>query len=181
MQELRQSTVITFQLGPFVDSTDGDTAETALTITQSDVLLSKNGAAFAQKNDANAAPHDTVGWYRCQINATDTGTLGRLIVQVRESGALVVWREFQVIAQDVWDMKYLNGLSDISDDILATTIEGSENWLEVMRYLLAFVGGKANGGGSSPVNFRDQADSKNRIAMTVDADGNRSAVSLDGS
>lgn len=181
MQELRQSTTTTIQLGPFVDSGDGNTAEIGLTITQSDVLLSKNGAAFAQKNDANAATHDTVGWYRCQINATDTGTLGRLTVTVRESGALVFFKDFSVVTQDYWDMKYLNGLSDISDDNLATTIEGSETWLEVMRYLLAFVAGKANGGGSSPVNFRDQADSKNRIAMTVDANGNRSAISLDGS
>jgi hypothetical protein len=127
MQELRQSTTITIQIGPFVDSVDGDTAETGLTITQSDVLLSKNGAAFAQKNDANAATHDTVGWYRVQINATDTGTLGRLLVQVRESGALVVWREFEVVTQDYWDMKYANGLSDISDDVLTRGMSNTEN------------------------------------------------------
>lgn len=100
---IEQSTTITIQLGPFLDEDDGKTAETGLTISSTDVYLSKNGAAFANPNDANAATHDASGWYRKQINTTDTNTLGRLVVMVHESGALPVWREFMVVPSNVWD------------------------------------------------------------------------------
>lgn len=86
-----------------MDDTDGATAETGLTISQADVQLSKNGAAFAQKNDSNSATHDANGWYRCALDTTDTNTLGRLIVAVSESGALPVWREFTVLPANVFD------------------------------------------------------------------------------
>lgn len=44
---LKQSTAATIKVGPFLDSTDGDTAETGLTISQADVRLSKNGGNMA--------------------------------------------------------------------------------------------------------------------------------------
>jgi hypothetical protein len=103
MLYLKQSTVATVQLGPFVDEDDGKTAEAGLTISQADVRLSKNGAAFAQATDANAAAHDENGWYRKQLDATDTGTLGSLVVAVHESGALAVWHEFMVVPANVYD------------------------------------------------------------------------------
>lgn len=103
MQWLKQSTAITVKIGPFLDSTDGVTAETALTITAAEVLLSKNGGAFTLKNEATACTHDTGGWYGCPINATDTNTLGRLQLSVQEAGALPVWHEFMVVPANVWD------------------------------------------------------------------------------
>ena len=100
---LKQSTAATLALGPFVDSTDGVTAETGLTISQADVRLSKNGAAFAQKNDSNAATHMENGYYSCALNTTDTNTLGRLRVAVAESGALPVWQDFTVLPANTFD------------------------------------------------------------------------------
>ena len=100
---LKQSTSATIILGPFVDSVDGVTAETGLTIAQADVRLSKNGGAFAQKNDSNAATHMENGYYACALNTTDTNTLGRLRVAVSESGALPVWRDFLIMPANVWD------------------------------------------------------------------------------
>jgi len=103
MQWLKQSTAVTVKLGPFLDESDGKTAETGLTISQADVRLSKNGGNFAQKSSASACTHDESGWYDCALDATDTGTLGRLVVAVHESGALPVWREFVVVPANVWD------------------------------------------------------------------------------
>lgn len=100
---VKQSTAVTIVLGPFVDSTDGVTAETGLTISQADVRLSKNGGAFAQKNDSNAASHMENGYYSCALNTTDTNTLGSLRVAVSESGALPVWRDFLIMPANVWD------------------------------------------------------------------------------
>jgi len=103
MQRLKQSTAATVKLGPFLDDTDGKTAETGLTISQADIRLSKNGGDFAQTNNSAGATHDENGWYDVPLDATDTNTPGRLIVAVHESGALPVWREFEVVPANVYD------------------------------------------------------------------------------
>jgi hypothetical protein len=123
MMLLKQSTTATIQLGPFLDEDDGKTAETGLTISSTDVYLSKNGAAFANPNDTNAASHDSGGWYRKQLDGTDTGTLGRLLVRVHESGALPVWREFLVVSANVYD-SLVAGSDYLQTD--ATQVEGSD-------------------------------------------------------
>lgn len=100
---LRQSTAVDVMLGPFLDSADGNTVEGALTITQPDIRLSKNGGAFAQKSAAQTLAHGENGWYPANLSTTDTNTLGILIVAVHESGALPVWREFLVVPANVYD------------------------------------------------------------------------------
>jgi hypothetical protein len=100
---LKQSTTATLMLGPFVDEDDGKTAETALTIAQADVRLSKNGGNMAQKTEATSCTHDEIGIYSCPIDATDTGTLGLLDVMVHESGALPVHQTYQVVTANWWD------------------------------------------------------------------------------
>ena len=100
---LKQSTAVSPQIGPFLDSTDGVTAETALTISQADVRLSKAHGGFASKTDAGAATHDENGYYSCPLDATDTGTLGALRLAVAESGACPVWEDFMVLPANVFD------------------------------------------------------------------------------
>lgn len=102
-QWLKQSTAATIMVGPFLDETDGVTAETGLTIAQADIRLSKNGAAFAQTNNAAGATHDENGHYTIPLNTTDTNTLGRLRVAVAESGALPVWQDFMVVTANTYD------------------------------------------------------------------------------
>lgn len=133
MRYLKQSTAATIVLGPFVDSTDGVTAETGLTISQADVRLSKNGAAFAQKGDTNAASHMENGYYSCALSTTDTGTLGRLTVCVNESGALPVRLDYMVLSADAYES--LCGSTPLP--VNATQISGDsaaadelERWLD---------------------------------------------------
>jgi hypothetical protein len=100
---LKQSTAVTVLIGPFVDSTDGVTPETALTITQAEVRLSKNSGDMAQKGDATSLTHDEIGYYTCPLSTTDTNTLGILKLMIAESGALPVWIDFMVAPANVWD------------------------------------------------------------------------------
>jgi hypothetical protein len=93
----------------------------------------------------------------------------------------------------------INTIDSIVDDILVDTgttipgliaalptvdlihdevVEGTITLRQAIRLLIAYVCGKANGGGTSTLNYRDQADALNRITLTVDASGNRSAVTL---
>lgn len=114
MRLLKQSTATTLLLGPFVDSTDGVTAETALTISQADVLLWKEGGTtLAQKNEATTCTHRSNGLYTCPINTTDTNTLGLLSVNVAASGALPVRHDYTVVPANVYDSLVLG--TDIVD------------------------------------------------------------------
>lgn len=100
---LRGNTAATLKLGPYLDSTDGNTDETALTISQADVRLSKNGGNYAQKNEATSATHDELGMYDCPVDATDTNTYGRLNVITHETGALTVNQDYIVLPEIVFD------------------------------------------------------------------------------
>ena len=71
--------------------------------------------------------------------------------------------------------------ADAVDEILDEAVEGSLTLRQVLRILLAALAGKSTGGGSGTINFRDQADSKNRITATVDVNRNRTATTVDGS
>src|SRR5690606_9930122 len=106
---LRQSTAVTVEVGPFLDSTDGSTAETGLTITQPDIRLSKNGGSFAQKSAAGTATHMENGYYSVSLSATDTNTVGRLRLHVAKAGALPVWMDFQVVEEAVYDALFASG------------------------------------------------------------------------
>jgi len=103
---LKQSTAYTFRFGPFLDDTDGKTAETGLTISQADVRLSKGGGNFAQKNESSASSHDEIGYYIVVLDTTDTNTVGELLVAVHESGALPVFKTFQVVEEAIYDGLY---------------------------------------------------------------------------
>ena len=103
---LKQSTAATIVLGPFLDDTDGKTPETALTIAQADVRLSKNAAAFAQVGESTSATHMENGYYSKLVNTTDTGTLGILTVAVAEAGALPVRQDYSVVTADEWDRQF---------------------------------------------------------------------------
>ncbi len=110
MRVLKQSTATTLLLGPFLDDTDGKTAETALTLSQSDILLWKEGGTtLAQKNESTTCTHRSNGMYTCPVNTTDTATLGTLVVSVTESGALPVRQDYQVVAANVYDSIFASG------------------------------------------------------------------------
>lgn len=84
------------KMGPFLNENDGKTVLDSLTIVQADIRLSKNDGAFAQKSDASSATHDENGWYDVPLNNTDTNTGGNLLVAIHATGALPVWRMFEV-------------------------------------------------------------------------------------
>jgi len=288
MQFLKQSTAVTLKIGPFLDETNGKDAETALTLSQADVRLSKNGGDIAQKNEATSCTHDELGVYGCPIDATDTNTLGRLQLWVHESGALPVWHEYMVITANEYDsicstdykevdvlqvggatqsatdlkdfadtgydptahkvqgvvltdtataitntvnlsaaseaqidaietdtneiqgklptnnlmgssvktdkddeidaikaITDLLTLANIADAVLDEAVDtnnpaAANSLREVINVMSAILAGKSSGGGTNTLTFRNLGDTKNRQTETVDADGNRTAVTPDG-
>jgi len=103
-QILKQSTAVDVLIGPFVDSTDGYTGEVGLSPA---VKLSKNGQALAAKNDITTPVSDADGYYNCELDATDTNTVGTLVLSVVGSAtSLPVRHEYQVVEEAVYDALY---------------------------------------------------------------------------
>jgi hypothetical protein len=60
-----------------------------------------------------------------------------------------------------------------------TIVEGTITMQHVLMAILAEMAGKATGGGTATITYRNPGDTKDRVIMTVDANGNRSAVVTD--
>ncbi len=103
---LKQSTASQVRtIGPFLDDTDFKTAETALTVANTDIRLKKNGADDVAKNSGGAT-HDVNGCYHLTFDATDTDTVGELFYTVKVAGALQVFGSFTVLEEAVYDMLF---------------------------------------------------------------------------
>lgn len=101
---LKQSTASqVISLGFFVDATDGNTEETGLTISNTDILIWKNGADVLASKNSGGATHISNGIYYATLDATDTDTLGSLMVFVHESGARPVVVDCCVLTPDAYD------------------------------------------------------------------------------
>lgn len=280
---LRQSTASQeIVLGRFVDSTDGNTEETGLTIANTDIKLWKGGATSAVSKNSGGATHAANGNYSAVLDATDTDTLGNLEVHCHVAGALAVKRSYVVLHANVYDWLFgsaapnttapldaagvrtamglatnnldtqLSTIDDFLDteiaaikaktdnlpadpadasDIatsfssLATTLSTIAGYIdtevaaikaktdnlpaapaatgdipsaatvaaavlaagdvdgfsleETLKLCLAALAAKLSGAATTTITIRAADDSKTRITATVDADGNRSAVTLD--
>jgi hypothetical protein len=93
----------TIILGPFLDDTDGKTPETALTIANTDIKLKKHNATSDASKNSGGATHIANGYYYTTLDATDTNTIGRLVISVNVAGALPVWHEFIVYPAEPFD------------------------------------------------------------------------------
>jgi len=103
---LKQSTASQSRaIGPFVDNTDFITPESGLTIANTDVKLSKNGASVVNKNSGGGT-HVANGMYSFTFDATDTDTVGELSGSILPSGALIVPFKFTVVEESVYDSIY---------------------------------------------------------------------------
>lgn len=116
MLYLKQSTASQeVPLGFFVDSVDGNTEKTALTIANTDIKLWKNGATTLASKNSGGGTHISNGIYYAVLDATDTNTLGPMVIYCHMTGALPVRLECCVVSANVFD-SWISGtdLLDVS-------------------------------------------------------------------
>ncbi len=123
MRFLRQSTATAVLVGPFLDDTDGKTAETALTVASIDVdvykhsdthPLTKTDITPAASGSSNDMAHVANGYYSLELTAGNTDTLGRFELTANISGALPVWHEFMVLPANVFDSLFGSDKLDVA-------------------------------------------------------------------
>lgn len=126
---LRQSTASQeIKLGAFLDSTDGNTQETGLTIANTDIKLTKGGATTEVNKNSGGATHVANGRYSAVLDATDTNTLGILEVDVHVAGALAVHRSYMVLPATAYDALVTDGLFNFdpaTDAVASVTLVGT--------------------------------------------------------
>ena len=155
---LKQSTAYTFRMGPFLDETDGKTAETGLTISQADVRLSKGGGNFAQKNESSASLHDEIGYYIVVLNTTDTATVGELLIAVHESGALPVFKTFQVVEEAIYDAIYGGSAN------LITKVDAIDTVVDAVKVVTDAISTNGSGLSAIPWNSSWDAEVQSEVA-----------------
>ena len=73
----------------------------------------------------------------------------------------------------------LSTLAEVGASLGARVVDGSTTHDQSLRLMNAVLGGKASGLAGTSAVYRDLADTKNRVSATVDASGNRTAVTRD--
>lgn len=192
-RELKQSTATTVIVGPFLDDIDGKTPETGLSVASIDVDIykgiTKTDLTITASGGSNDMAHVANGHYSLELTTTDTNTLGSFRVTFNISGALPFYEDFIIRPAEPYDT-LIGGTDNLTVDLTTAAIdlihddvvEGSTTLRQAIKLMLSVLTGKSSGGGTSTLVFRDIGDTKNRVSVTVDANGNRTAVGTrDGS
>jgi len=121
---LRQSTASQeVSLGYFLDTTDGNTEETGLTIANTDIKIRKGGGTTLTNKNSGGATHISNGIYSAVLDATDTNTLGDLVIYCHPTGALATKIEYTVLPAASYDALIVNGLNDLSAAQVNTEVD----------------------------------------------------------
>ena len=167
-----------------LSSTDHVSAVTGVTPT---VTLSKNGGAFAAP--AGAVTEVGNGWYAVAGNATDENTLGPLLLHATGTGADPCDVQFEVVPE-LSGLLASSGLdavlveSGITAGATLTDDAGTQltavNARQALALALSALAGVLAGGGTTAVTIKPggNASGNTRVTATVDASGNRSALTL---
>lgn len=154
------------------------------------VTISKNGGAFG--NPAAGATNATEianGWYYVDLAAGDTGTNGPLIIRGTAAATDTSECRHDIVPATNGRLSNLDAAistvptANANADALLDRAAGVETGMTPRQGLRLFASvllGKISGAATTTNTFRDTNDSKNRVTATVDSDGNRTAITLDG-
>ncbi|KKN06569.1 hypothetical protein LCGC14_1075850 [marine sediment metagenome] len=152
------------------NTTVPDAAGVAPTVAEIQAEMEENGASILdtlQDRLGTPANIDTGG-------ATIADNLKKL---ADDNGGL----SFDATTESLKELKdNIATASEVADAVHDEVIEGTLTSRQLMRIFLSALAGITNGGGTVTINFRDEADGKNRIVATVDVNGNRTNIVLDG-
>lgn len=101
-----------------VSSADGKTAQTGLSFSGSDIMISQNGAV--EVNFAGSVTELSNGLYYYQFTAGELATLGFLSLRVTKTNALQFVKELEVVAWDPFAMPTSVATQILQQDITSS-------------------------------------------------------------
>lgn len=148
--------------------TSGGAEVTGATFAAADIQVSKNGAAFA--NSAGAVTEVGNGMYYYSAAQAELDTLGVLYLRIDDTTNPIVRVELQVVAYDPYE-EHL--------DIWGAALEGTLTSQQLFKLIASALLGELSGAATTNVIIKAADDNATtRVDATVDADGNRIAVTL---
>jgi len=138
-------------------------------------------AIFTQSAVPKTGLTPTVSIYRLDTNALviDGATMSE-VGNGQYSYDFTAWDsalDYSVICESSLTGSEKYAFSSIS---ASRVIESTLSEDDILRLLLSKAAGTATGGGSSGITFKDVTNTKDRIYMSVNMNGDRSTVTLDG-
>ena len=127
---------------------------------------------MANKNNSNNPTDDTGGnvdgYYNCELDATDTNTVGTLRLCVHHTDALPVWHDYQVVEEAIYDALFaasadlitkVDAIDTVVDAVLVdtgTTLDGKINTIDgIVDAILVDTGTTLDGKLDTIDNFLD--------------------------
>lgn len=107
--------------------------------------------------------------------AVDVGGASVSPIEPTPFTQVVIAQSSSATLQDLTSLDY----AAIASAVWARVVDGTLTAEQSIRVMNAVLSGKVSGAGSGVEIFRDVSDTKNRVVVTVDADGNRSSVVRD--
>jgi hypothetical protein len=115
-------------------------------------------------------------------NGSFTATVNEgvnVVVTVTGEGTLTPTLQNREVVKVTIDAGSRPSAFDIAQELLGSSADGTLTVGQAFKIMLAALAGKVSGAGTSTIVFRDVNDTKDRITATVDANGNRTAVTKD--
>jgi hypothetical protein len=175
------------------DSADAYASKTGLTFSAGELKVSKAGATEA--NAAGTASEVGGGWYMYEATAGEVDTLGVFCLRVVKTDVYSEMTQAMVVAFDPYSATSL-GLTNLDATVssrlasasysapstLLTEASGVETGLTLqgaLRLVVAAASGRRSGIGTGTELYRDYGNTKSRITMVFDANGNTTSVTYD--
>ena len=118
----------------------------------------------------NSTANDVTLVIRFQgMNATGNMFSALLVEQINVDLTTVIANQATIAA----------AIAAVDTDVLAATVEGAYTVQDVLKFMAGVLAGKSSGGSTGTITFRDLSDALDRVVAAVDADGNRTAITLD--
>lgn len=170
-----------------VDQTNTKLLKSNPTIASGDFQISKDGGAFANLATLPSANPASGRAVMIDLSAGEM-TADNIVIQcVDASGA--EWCDqminLQTTANQLDDLATATNLAAVptaaavADAVWDEAVDSTITARQSIRLANSALGGKASGLNTTTAVYRDLADTKDRISATVDADGNRTAVTRD--
>lgn len=163
------------------------------TLSGADLKILKNDGTEA--DSAGTATHEGGGRFSYVFTAGEVDTYGIVSVRINKSGVYSDVFPAQVVAYDPYSPSSL-GLTNLDASVasrlasssyaapstLLTSSDGVETGLTLqgaLRLIVAGMAGRRSGIGTGTELYRDYGNSKTRLTMVFDANGNTTSVTYD--
>ena len=144
------------------------------TLAVADITISLDSSAFT--NITTTPTVTPSGATSVKVSLSNTEMLAKhIVVRFIDQTNPKEWEDSEIIIET-----YGHADSQHPDIGYDGIVEGTLTFKQMQRIMFAALAGKSTGGGTSSVAFKDKADIKNRISAIVDANGNRTIVTVDG-